>query len=214
MQEILFVDKPKGMSSFSVIRALRKKLKIRKMGHAGTLDPIATGLLIIGVGNGTKRLAEYFNLPKVYLIDILLGKQTDTGDITGAVTGQQEVKSISEEEVRSVLKSLEGVVEMPIPLYSAVKHKGMPFYKYARKRIKVEPRLRKSEIFYLDLLETKEGPDGPVITVEMKCQKGTYARSVAEEIGKRLGTLATVFDLRRLQVGDISVSQAKRLDEF
>jgi len=213
MQEILFVDKPKGMSSFSVIRALRKKLKIRKMGHAGTLDPLATGLLIIGIGTGTKKLAGYFNLPKVYLVDILLGKRTDTGDITGKVVEEQAVQGVNEEELRKVLKSLEGVVEMPVPLYSAVKHKGQPFYKYARKKIQIEPRLRRSEIFYLNLLEIKRA-DGLILTIEMKCQKGTYARSVAEEIGKRLGLPATVCDLRRLEVGDINVSQAKRIDEF
>jgi len=213
MQEILFVDKPKGMSSFSVIRALRKKLKIRKMGHAGTLDPLATGLLIIGIGSGTKKLAGYFNLPKVYLVDILLGKRTDTGDITGKVVEEQVVQEVDEKKVREVLRSLEGVVEMPVPLYSAAKHKGQPFYKYARKKIQLEPRMRRSEIFYINLLEVKRA-DGLILTIEMKCQKGTYARSVAEEIGKRLGIPATVCDLRRLAVGDISVSQAKRIDEF
>jgi tRNA pseudouridine55 synthase len=105
-KEILLIDKPKGISSFDVIRILRKELGVRKLGHAGTLDPLATGLLIIGVGKGTKRLNDLLKLPKVYEMDILLGKKTETGDLEGKVLEEKEVEKIASEEARKVLKDL------------------------------------------------------------------------------------------------------------
>lgn len=212
MEEILFIDKPKGMSSFDVIRILRKKLKIRKMGHAGTLDPLATGLLIIGVGKGTKRLKEFLNLPKTYLMDILLGKKTETGDLEGKIIEEKEVKEINRKKVKEILKEMEGDIKLEVPLYSAVKLKGIPLYKYARKGIKITPPKRKVRIFYLKLLDFLKEDKFYILKVEMKCQKGTYARAVAEEIGKRLNLPATLKDLRRTKIGKINISQAQKLD--
>ncbi|MFQ6049863.1 MAG: tRNA pseudouridine(55) synthase TruB [Candidatus Paceibacterales bacterium] len=212
MEEILFIDKPKGMSSFDVIRILRKKLKIRKMGHAGTLDPLATGLLIIGVGKGTKRLKEFLNLPKTYLMDILLGKKTETGDLEGKIIEEKEVKEINRKKVKEILKEIEGDIKLEVPLYSAVKLKGIPLYKYARKGIKITPPKRKVRIFYLKLLDFLKEDKFYILKVEMKCQKGTYARAVAEEIGKRLNLPATLKDLRRTKIGKINISQAQKLD--
>src|SRR3989344_4797931 len=111
------------MRFFNVIRILRRRLRIRKMGHAGTLDPLASGLLIIGVGKGTKKMREFLHLPKTYIIDILLGKQTETGDMEGKVVAEKEVGEISRDEVEKVLRSMEGEVGLRVPIYSALKLK-------------------------------------------------------------------------------------------
>lgn len=213
MKEIFFIDKPKGITSFDVIRVLRKKLKIKKMGHAGTLDPLASGLLIIGVGEGTKKLKEFVSLPKTYLMDILLGKRTETGDLEGKVIEEKEVKDIDLRNVKAVLVQMEQEkeIELQVPLYSAVKVKGKPLYKYARKGIKIEPPKRRTKIFYLKPLGFSKENDFFVLKVEMKCVKGTYARAVAEEIGRRLNLPATIKDLRRTKIGNVDVSRALSL---
>ncbi|MEA3272689.1 MAG: tRNA pseudouridine(55) synthase TruB, partial [Patescibacteria group bacterium] len=230
MSEILFIDKPKGITSFDVIRILRKKLGVRKMGHGGTLDPLASGLLIIGIEKGTKKLNQYLNRKKTYIMDILLGKKTDTGDLEGKVIEEKKIKEIDIKEIKKVLKQMEGEIEMEAPIYSAIKVKGKPLYKYARAGEKIKPPKRKVTIFHLKLLNykivipAKAGIHSPVIPakagihkkehtlrVEMECEKGTYARSVGEEIGKRLGYPATLKDLRRTKIGDIRVEDAKKL---
>jgi tRNA pseudouridine55 synthase len=211
MKEILFIDKPKGMTSFDVIRVLRKKLKTKKIGHAGTLDPQATGLLIIGVGKGTKKLKAFSNLPKTYLMEVLLGKRTETGDLEGKVIEEKEVKKIDIEKVKKILREMEGEIELQVPLYSAVKIKGRPLYKYARAGIKITPPKRKTKIFYLKLLGCQQKDKFFILKIEMRCQKGTYARSVAEEIGKRLNLPATLKDLRRIKIGNFDVSLAQKL---
>ncbi|MDA2936437.1 tRNA pseudouridine(55) synthase TruB [Patescibacteria group bacterium AH-259-L05] len=212
--EIIFIDKSKDMSSFDVIRVLRKKLGVKKMGHAGTLDPLATGLLIIGIDKGTKKLKQYVGLDKTYVMEVLLGKKTDTGDLEGKVIEEKQVDKVSKEKIKNVLKSMEGELELPVPLYSAVKIKGKPLYKYARKGIEVEPPRRKTNIHYLKFLDLKKQGKRCILKVEMKCQKGTYARSVAEEIGSRLNLPATVENLRRTKIGDFNISQAQALDKF
>ncbi len=228
MEKILFIDKPKGITSFDVIRLLRKKLGIKKMGHAGTLDPFATGLLIIGINEGTKHLSEYMGLSKTYVMDVLLGKRTETGDPEGMVLEEKEVifahsrelenkdigkaKKIGLEQLKKILKGMEGEIELPIPKYSAVKHKGIPLYAYARKNIPVEEKLRKTEIFYLKLLGIEPQEKNIILKIEMKCEKGTYARAVGEEIGRRLGVPAMLQELRRTKIGDIDVGKAKNLE--
>jgi tRNA pseudouridine55 synthase len=210
-KEILLIDKPKGISSFDVIRILRKELGVRKLGHAGTLDPLATGLLIIGVGKGTKRLNDLLKLPKVYEMDILLGKKTETGDLEGKVLEEKEVEKIASEEARKVLKDLEGEIELSVPRYSAVKVSGEPLYKSARRGVKVTPPKRRMKINSLKLLEVSKVGRGIILKVKMACASGVYARSVGEEIGRRLGFPATLADLRRTRVGRFRVENALQL---
>ena len=124
-ENILLIDKPKGITSFDVIRELRKKLGIKKMGHAGTLDPLATGLMIIGIGDGTKLLKDYFGLPKTYRTEILIGKQTTTGDLEGEVVKETTVHKIDMKKIERILKEITGTIELPVPLYSAVKVDGV-----------------------------------------------------------------------------------------
>ncbi|MEK9170502.1 MAG: tRNA pseudouridine(55) synthase TruB [Patescibacteria group bacterium] len=208
---ILLVDKSKGKSSFDVIRILRRKLGIRKMGHAGTLDPLASGLLIIGVEKGTKKLNGYLHLPKTYIIDVLLGKQTDTGDMEGKIISEKKVGEIPQEEIEKVLKSMEGEIELTVPIYSALKLKGRPFYSYAREGISIDLPKRKTQIFRLKLFDAHPEGNCYILKVEMDCSYGTYARSISEEIGHRLGHPATTKDLRRTKIGDFSVEQAVKI---
>lgn len=209
--DIILIDKPKGMSSFDVIRVLRKKLGIKKMGHSGTLDPLATGLLIIGMGNGTKKLKQYIGLDKTYVMEVLLGRKTETGDLEGKVVEEKQVYEISKDKVKKVLKSMQGEVELFVPIYSAVKHKGRPLYKYARAGLQVRPAKRKTKIYYLKFLGLNKKKNYYILKAEMKCSKGTYARSVAEEIGSRLNLPATLQNLRRIKIGEFSISKAQKI---
>ncbi len=197
-----------------MIAALRRKLGIKRIGHAGTLDPFATGLLIIGIGAGTKKLKEFEAMSKTYVMDVLLGKQTDTGDPEGKIIDEKKVGDIKLAAVEKILKEMEGELELPIPQYSAVKHKGLPLYKYARRGIKIEQKFRTTKIFRLELLEIVKDDGETVLRVEMDCEKGTYARAVGEELGKRLGFPAMLVELRRTKIGGIDVEQARRLDEI
>lgn len=184
------------------------------MGHAGTLDPNATGLLIVGVGEGTKRLREYMELPKTYVMDILLGVRTDTGDIQGKVLEEVVCATPSVAQVAEALRGVIGVQTLPIPAYSALKYKGKPRYVYARKGIAIEPKTREMRIFSLNLLDYYGGETSmvrPILKVEMDCASGTYARSVAEEIGRRLGAPATLQDLRRTRIGPFTLAEARTL---
>lgn len=218
MDQILFVDKPKGITSFDVIRILRKKLGVKKAGHAGTLDPAATGLLIVGVEQGTKKLNEFAKLPKTYLAQILFGKKTATGDLDGEVIEEKEVEDVNTQVLEKVLKNLVGEVELPVPLYSAVKISGQPLYKYARKGIKIEPPKRKSRIFWIKLLGVKkikqDGKNFIAADIEIEVEKGTYIRAVAEEIGRKLRLPATLQNLRRTSIGKFKVENAEKIGEF
>ncbi len=213
MENILFIDKPKGFSSFDVIRHLRRRLGVRKMGHAGTLDPMATGLLIIGIGRGTKRLTEFIGLPKTYRMAVLLGKRTTTGDLEGQVLEECTVGKPDKRKIEEVLMRMVGEIELPIPMYSAVKHKGKPLYRYARQGIAVPVKMRKTRIRRLQFHGMSREGDGWVLDIELEAAKGTYARAVAEEIGSRLGVPATLAGLRRVKVGEYDVGEAVAPDE-
>ena len=214
MGELLLVDKPKGISSFDVIRELRRRFGVRKMGHAGTLDPMATGLLIVGVGSGTKRLKDFVGLPKTYRMSVLLGLRTDTGDVTGRPIEERPVGSVPAKRVRAILAEMIGELELPIPMYSAVKHSGRPLYRYARQGIAVPQKTRKTPIIRLELIAAHRDVDGPVLDLELEAGSGTYARAVAEEIGRRIGAPATLAELRRTKIGGIDVARATQLDKF
>jgi len=208
---LLLIDKPKGITSFDVIRRLRKKLGIRKMGHAGTLDPLATGLLLIGVEGGTKKLKDLIGLPKVYEAEILLGKKTTTGDLEGEVIESKEVEDLNEEGVARVLEEMIGDLQLPVPIYSAIKKEGKPLYKYARKGEEVEIPIKTMKIYTMELLDTFSMDDMYVLSVRMEVGSGTYVRSVAEEIGSRLGFPATVKELRRTKVGEFDIKDAEKI---
>ena len=205
ISEILLIDKPPGITSFDVIRILRKKMGIRKMGHAGTLDPMATGLMIVGVGSGTKKLNQYLKLDKVYEAEILLGCSTETGDIEGKITEEKAIPPLNNEIVLRTVESLKGVHALQVPLYSAVKKAGRPLYSYARKGESISPPVKDMEVLNVNFLSY----DKDRITLLLDVRSGTYIRSVAELLGRRLCTVATLSKLRRISIGDFSVEDAQ-----
>ncbi len=244
LPEILLVDKPKGITSFDVIRNIKNKygdfLKIGyaqnlKIGHAGTLDPLATGLLIIGVGEGTKKMSDFLKLSKVYEVHILLGVKTDTGDLDGKIIEEKVINfvdpdsdkplqaaaavpkaeritiGVDEKEVARVFKSMLGDITLSVPIYSAVKQKGVPLYKRARRGEKVVPPVKLMKVFKMELLGIIKEKGKIVLFVEMEVGSGTYVRSIVEEIGKRLGMPATVKELRRTKIGEFDVRNAQKL---
>lgn len=211
-ENIILIDKPKGISSFDVIRILRKKFGVRKMGHAGTLDPLASGLMIVGVGEGTKKLTEFIKLPKVYETDILLGKKTATGDLEGEILEEKKVDEVNVKKIKIILEEMIGKLNLSVPAYSAIKVKGQPLYKKARKGEKFAPPEKEMEIFWIKLSDCFPEGDYYVLKLEMEVGSGAYVRSIAEEIGRRLGFPATVKKLRRTKIGDFSVDEAEKLE--
>jgi tRNA pseudouridine55 synthase len=222
--EILLIDKPVGITSFDVIRQLRRSLCIRKMGHAGTLDPLASGLMIIGVGRGTKQLAKLVKLDKEYIAEILIGRQTTTSDREGTVVAEREVAAIfSEEKIRAALVSMVGELSLPVSAYSAIKVDGVPMYKRARAAaakgevvdavparamLVYDVELQGSSVLVLDSKQFQ------LITVCFQVGSGTYIRSLAEELGRRLGYPASLYNLRRTKVGEFTIEKAKSLRDF
>lgn len=208
---ILFIDKPTGITSFDVIRILRKKLGIHKMGHSGTLDPLATGLLIVGIGNGTKKLKEYLTLPKVYEAEILLGIKTDTADIDGNILEEMEVPKFTKKELNQAVLDVKGKTAIRAPMYSAIKVGGKPLYKYARRKEK-PPFVPKKDmqVFWIKLKGVKRREEQVVLSVGLEVASGTYIRSIAEEIGKKLGVPAAIQKLRRTKIGTFNVKNAEK----
>jgi tRNA pseudouridine55 synthase len=211
-EDIILVDKPKGITSFGVISRMRRKLDIRKIGHAGTLDPLATGLMILGVGKGTKKLTNYIKLDKVYETEVLLGIKTSTGDMEGKVLEEVLLEQApSKEEINDILDEMTGDIDLPVPAFSAIKRGGEALYKKARRGEKVDVPIKQMHIYWAKLLSIKIEDGYYVAKIEMKVSSGTYIRSIAEEIGDRLGVPATVKELRRTVIGDFDISQAKKL---
>jgi len=212
--EIILIDKPKGITSFDVIRILRKKLGFKKMGHAGTLDPLASGLMIIGIEKGTKKLNGFLKLQKVYEAEVLLGIQTTTGDMEGNIIAQKKVENISEKEIEKVLQSMVGKITLPVSIYSAIKVAGKPLYKYARKHLAVKQPSKEMEVFWIRFVALRpnaENKNSFIISIELEVASGTYIRSLAEEIGRRLGYPATIKELRRTKIGDFKIEDAEKI---
>ena len=193
------------------------------MGHAGTLDPLATGLMIVGVGEGTKRLAEYLKLDKEYEAEILLGESRTTGDMEGEVIETAAVSGLSKGKVAKAVASLEGTLSLRVSAYSAIKKDGVPMYKRARQAAKTGEVVPESELPLRDMkvLETEFfdiindiETDKPIVKVRFKVGSGAYIRSLAEELGRRLGYPAVLKSLRRTKIGDFSIEDASKLDDI
>jgi len=211
---MILVDKPKGISSFDVIRILRYELGVRKMGHAGTLDPLASGLLIVAIGDSTSKLADFIGLSKVYEVEVLLGVKTTTGDLDGEVLERKDVVNIPLSEIEKILETFVGKIILPVPLYSAVRVGGKRLYKIARSGgtvLEQDLPRKEMEIFSTTNKGVFKDPRGLVLKLSMKVGSGAYVRSISEELGKRLGVPATVKELRRVKVGDFDVSSARSI---
>lgn len=211
MDGILLINKEKGMTSRDVVNQISRKLHIKKVGHAGTLDPIATGLLVIGVGKGTKILDLLTMDTKEYIATVQMGIQTDTMDVTGEVIEKQEDKEASLKEINKVLESFLGSYEQVVPKYSAVKVNGKKLYEYARNKEEVELPKRLIEVIEISLLDyNKEKKE---FTFKALVSKGTYIRSLINDIGKSLHIPCTMKDLVRTKSGKFSLSSSLKVDE-
>lgn len=210
---IICIDKPTGMTSFDVIRKLRPYFG-KKMGHAGTLDPAASGLLLIGVGKATKQLNELTGLSKVYEVEMVLGERRDTGDSDGEVTEEVAVPDISRETIENTLTEMEGEVTLPVPRYSAVKVEGRPLYKRARAGEEFTPPKKDMHIHKTTLHAVERVGEHMSIALTLSVGSGAYVRSIVEELGARLGYPATTQKLRRTRIGEYRIEGAHTLDEF
>lgn len=206
---LLLVDKPAGWTSFRVVRRIRRLLGVRKVGHLGTLDPFATGLLPLAVGEATKLTPYLLEEPKVYLATLKLGAETDTQDLTGRVVATSEHLP-AEPEIRQVAARFEGQIEQVPPLFSAVHYQGERLYKLARRGVKVSPPARLVTIFRLEVREVAL----PFVTLWVRCSKGTYIRTLAHDLGRALGCGAHLAALRRLEVGPFRVEAAVNLEDL
>ncbi|MDD2903312.1 MAG: tRNA pseudouridine(55) synthase TruB, partial [Syntrophales bacterium] len=204
---ILLIDKPAGPSSFEVVRRVRKALKVRKAGHGGTLDPFATGLLLLCIGEATKLVPFLMPEPKTYRAQVKLGEETDTQDLTGQVVARSE-ELPAPAQVYEAAAGFVGEIEQVPPMYSALRHQGKRLYQLARRGETVEVKPRKVTIYSLEVLEV----DLPRVRLQVRCSPGTYIRTLAADLGQALGCGAHLAALRRLAVGPFKVAEALALE--
>lgn len=213
MDGIILINKEKGCTSHDVVNKV-KHIFNEKVGHTGTLDPNATGLLPILVGKGTKLSAYLINHDKEYEVTLKLGIKTDTADSEGKVINEQKVDNsiMQSEKIVKVLDSFIGKQMQTPPIYSAIKINGKKLYEYARKNIEVEIEPRQIEIFSIQLDEINE--DEKIICFTVKCSKGTYIRSLCEDIAERLGTIGYMKELNRVKVGIFDIKNSIKIEEL
>ena len=209
MEGIIVVNKPKGITSFDVIRKLKKILKTKKIGHTGTLDPLATGVMLVCVGRATKLASDLEAKDKIYIADFDIGYATDTYDIEGKKIAENIIE-VSKENLKQSIKKFIGNIKQIPPMYSAIKIDGNKLYHLARKGIEVERPKRDVTIEYINLLDFKDNK----VRIETKVSKGCYIRSLIYDIGQDLGTYATMTALQRKQVGDYSLENSYSLEQI
>lgn len=208
---LVIVDKPAGMTSHDVINVLRKQLGERRIGHAGTLDPDATGVLLVGVGYVTRLLIFLSGLDKTYTGEIVLGSSTSTLDSSGTVTATHDMSSVTIEEIRRVVAAnFVGEIKQVPPMVSALKVGGVRLHELARQGIEVERSERNLMIHEFKVIEITEPG---VVRIEVRCSSGTYIRSLADDLGRALGGSAHLRNLRRTAVGTFLQSEASPLEE-
>jgi len=207
---ILNVNKPEGWTSFRVVAWLRRLTGERRVGHAGTLDPIATGVLPVCFGQATRVVEFLAGDSKAYLAEIRLGATTDTFDREGKVVGTGDTIGITPDKIESALASFRGTIEQTPPAYSALKKDGKPYYQLVRQGLSPELRPRRVTIHSIRLIKYEP----PVVTVEVECGKGTYIRSLAHDLGQRLGCGAYLNSLTRLRCGPFTIDDAVTLPQF
>jgi len=208
MDTILNINKPPGPSSFAVVARVRRILNIKKAGHAGTLDPMATGVLLILTGRATRLSQFLMGRPKEYLATIKLGIETDSCDLEGQIIRQCNVPEIARPQLLSALNEFTGDIRQIPPSFSAIKIDGQPAYKKARQGKAVDIPERQVRVDSIDLVDLTADE----ITIKVRCSKGTYIRSLARDIGQRLGSCGTLVALTRTAVGEFRLEQASELE--
>lgn len=209
MDGILNINKPTGMSSFDVVRKVKNIAKTKKVGHTGTLDPEASGVLPICIGRATKLVDYLMNDYKIYKVQLRLGITTDTYDREGKILKSEEV-NLSSREVEGCIKGFQGEIDQIPPMYSALKVNGERLYSLARKGIEIERKARKINIFNIEILNMEL----PYVNFLVKCSKGTYIRSLCYDIGEKLKCGGTMWNLQRVQTGSFSISNSIELDQL
>lgn len=214
MNGILVVDKPKDYTSRDIVNIVSKALQIKKVGHTGTLDPLATGTLVLCIGKATKFVEIITAYEKEYIAQVVLGMETDSYDVTGNIIREEEVHA-SKEEIEKVLHSFMKTYNQEVPIYSAVKVQGKKLYEYARKGETVELPKKEITIHHIELLGAPTYQDGKTIFT-MKCtvSKGTYIRSLISDIAKALHTIGVMKELRRTKQGDYAIEEAISIDDI
>ena len=207
---ILVINKPSDMTSHDVVDVIRRKFKMKRVGHAGTLDPLATGVLVMLLGKATKKFVEFSSFDKAYLATMALGRTTDTADIRGKVIGEKPFDHIDEKSFRNVLKNFIGEIDQSPPMVSALKYKGKRLYQLAREGVKVDLKPRRICISSLDLIDFSL----PNAKIFLECSKGTYVRKIAEDIGTLLGCGACITQIHRTKVGPFDIKEAKDLKDI
>lgn len=210
MEGILFIDKPGDRTSHDVIDDIRRSSKIRRVGHAGTLDPIATGLLIVAVGRACRALEFFEALDKEYELRARLGRDTDTHDRTGKTTREAAFDHVSPEKIDEVLPRFVGKIEQKVPAYSAVRIKGKKLYERVRAGETVEPPTRTVEVHRLE----RRAYDPPWLDLRVACSKGCYVRALVRDIAAALETCGSVEEVRRTRVGPLRVEDAVPLSDL
>lgn len=211
--EVLLIDKPYEWSSFDVVRKIRNTIHLKKIGHAGTLDPLATGLLILCTGKKTKSIESYQAQEKEYTGELVLGKTTPSFDLETEITDSGDPSVLTEEDLQRVAKTLTGDLMQIPPIYSAVRVNGKRLYKLARKGygeedIEIKPRAVNVSVFEID------SKDFPKISFRIVCSKGTYIRSLVRDFGDSLGVGAYMSALRRTRIGEFKIEDAYNLEKL
>lgn len=207
VEGLICLDKPAGRTSHDMVNVVRRLAGTRRVGHAGTLDPLATGLLLICLGRATRLLEYLVGLPKTYMATLQLGRQTNTYDAEGQVTAERPV-DFDEQQLAAALAKFRGSIEQMAPMYSAVKVGGQPLYRLARKGESVDRPVRTVTIYQLDLLAWRDSQ----LELRVACSSGTYVRSIAHDLGQELGCGAYLAGLRRIGIGRFSLAAAVPLE--
>jgi tRNA pseudouridine55 synthase len=206
---IILVNKPNGLTSHDVVARIRRKFGIKKVGHAGTLDPLATGVLVILVGKSTKLSDRFMGLDKAYRSTMLLGTKTNSADTEGAILQEKPFQHISREQVENVFKEFTGEIKQLPPMFSAIKFKGKKLYELARKGVTVEREARDVNIGLLKVIRFEL----PYVEFYMECSKGTYVRQLADDVGDKLGCGACITQIERTKVGSFHIDQSVNIED-
>ncbi len=207
---ILNIHKPKGWTSFDVVKKVRHITKEKKVGHAGTLDPFAEGVLVLGTGKDTKSLSQISSSNKRYKAILKLGEKTDTLDTEGKIISKKAIPDLTDQDIHKVLISFLGKQKQIPPMFSAKKIDGTRLYKLARKNIEIDRPPVNIEIFFIRLIEF----DNPYITFDVSCSKGTYIRVLGSDIAEKLETVGHLVELIRLKVGEYLIDDTVKIEEL
>jgi tRNA pseudouridine55 synthase len=210
MEGIIVVNKPGGMTSHDVVAYVRKKFRMKRVGHAGTLDPMATGVLIILLGKATKLFNRFVGFDKAYRATLILGTVTDSADTEGKIIEQNPFEHITAEQIENAFANFKGEISQVPPMVSAVKYQGKKLYELARKGIVVERQARNVTISRLETMNI----DLPKVQFYMECSKGTYVRQLASDIGEYLECGACISQIERTKVGPFSINEAVSLEDL